>query len=278
MAGVSEIRLLTTRPPRPRRLRLAMIVLALIVGLTLAAPFLATHDPRQAASPAFEPPSSAHLLGTDTLGRDVFSRLLWGGRQTLLVALLATAISLLPGTLLGLIAGYLGGWPDHLLMAGMDVLLSFPSLLLALALITIGGAGVVQVAIAVGIAGLPPFARVARVAVLDVRGRLYVDAAISVGAPHRRILLRHVLPNILDTLLSFGALTLSWAVLNGAALAFLGFAGDPATPDWGSMLNEGRTAFRLAPWIALPPGIAITLTVYAVTRLADSVQEAVNPG
>ena len=132
-------------------------------------------------------------------------------------------------------------------------------------------------AVAVGVAGLPPFARVARVAVLEVRGRLYVEAAIALGAPHLRILLRHILPNILETLLSFGALTLSWAVLNGAALAFLGFAGDPATPDWGSMLNEGRTAFRLAPWIALPPGLAITLTVYAVTRLADAVQDAVRP-
>lgn len=278
MAGVSELRLFTTRRSRPRRMRTALVVLSLIVALTLAAPLLATHDPRQATSPALNRPSAQHFLGTDTLGRDVFSRLVWGGRQTLLIALLATLISLLPGTILGLIAGYIGGWADRLLMAGMDVLLSFPNLLLALALITMAGAGSVQVAVAVGIAGLPTFARVARVAVLDVRSRLYVDAAISVGAPHHRILLRHVLPNILETLLSFGALTLSWAVLNGAALAFLGFAGDPAMPDWGSMLNEGRSAFRLAPWIALPPGLAITLTVYAVTRLADAVQDAVHPG
>lgn len=277
MAGAPEIRLLTARRTRPHHFRTGVIVLGLILGLTLAAPLLATQDPRQATSPAFAPPSSQHLFGTDTLGRDIFSRLVWGGRQTLSIALLATLISVLPGTLLGLIAGYVEGWPDRLLMAGMDVLLSFPSLLMALALITIAGPGSMQVAAAVGIAGLAPFARVARVAVRDVRGRLYVDAAISIGAPHRRILLQHVLPNVLETLLSFGALTLSWAILNGAALAFLGFAGDPSTPDWGGMLNEGRSAFRLAPWIALPPGLAITLTVYAVTRLADAVQDAVHP-
>ncbi|MBN1966862.1 MAG: ABC transporter permease, partial [Anaerolineae bacterium] len=134
--------------------------------------------------------------------------------------------------------------------------------------------GPVQVALAVGIAGLPAYARVIRAATVDLRSRPYILAAQAIGAGPRRVLIAHVLPNLMSTALSFAAISLSWAVLNGAALVFLGFGGDPATPDWGAMLAEGRAAFRVAPWIALPPGAAITLVVYAVNRLAHAWQES----
>lgn len=254
-----------------------LLILAAIALLTLLAPALAPYDPRHALSgQSLAPPSPAHPLGTDALGRDVLSRTLWGGRQTLSMALLATAIAIGPGLLVGLLAGYLGGWPDRVLMGGMDILLAFPNLLLALTFISLIGTGSVQVALAVGIAGLPAYARVARTAVLRVRNQPYIEAAQAIGARPHRILVYHVLPNALETLLSFAVVSLSWALLNGAALVFLGFGGDPATPDWGAMLNEGRTAFRVAPWIALPPGIAITLTVFAINRLVDSWQDALN--
>ncbi len=266
--------LIKARPQRRLTFHMPLLILALIVLLTLFGPMLTTRDPRHAETEAaLHPPSEAYPLGTDALGRDVLSRTLWGGRQTLSMALLATAITILPGLPIGILAGYYGGWWDRLLMAAMDTLLAFPNLLLALALLSLTGTGLQQVALAVGIAGLPAYARVARAAVLEIRGRLYIDAAQAIGANSRRILVFHILPNVRETLLSFAAVSLSWAILNGAALAFLGFSGDPSTPDWGIMLDQGRDAFRAAPWIALPPGIAITLTVYAVNRLADAWQD-----
>lgn len=274
-AGLRKLLLVT--PRRNKTYTIPLLLVTLVVLVTLLAPALAPADPRHAIShAALMPPSADHWLGTDALGRDVLSRTLWGGRQTLSMAVAALLVTIVPGVLIGGIAGYYGGWLDRILMAGMDTLLAFPSLLLALALISLTGTGVIQVSLAVGIAGLPAFARIARTAVLDVRGRLYIDAAHAIGAKPYRILLYHVLPNVMETLAGFAAVSLSWALLNGAALSFLGFNGDPATPDWGAMLAEGRAAFRVAPWIALPPGLAITTLVYSINRLADAWQDSQN--
>ncbi len=266
-------------PPLPSRRQgflLPAAVLAAIGLVLLLAPLLSPADPRHAfPAEALQPPSSVHPLGTDQLGRDVLSRTLWGGRNTLGVAAVATAIAILPGLGIGLLAGYTGGWVDRLLMGLMDVLLAFPNLLLALSIIALTGTGNIQIAVAVGLAGLPAYARMTRTAVQDVRQALFVEAAWSLGASHQRVLRAHILPNILDALLSFAGISLSWAILNGSALAFLGFGGDPARPDWGAMLNEGRAAFRVAPWIGFPPGIAIMVTIFAINRLADAWQDSV---
>ncbi len=260
-----------------RHFTVPLLLVSLIVIATLLAPAIAPDDPRHAISyGALMPPSAEHWLGTDALGRDVLSRTLWGGRQTLSMAAAALLVTIVPGALIGSMAGFYGGWVDRVLMAGMDTLLAFPSLLLALALISLTGTGVFQVSLAVGIAGLPAFARIARTAVIDVRNRLYIEAAHAIGAKPRRIFVHHILPNVMETLAGFAAVSLSWALLNGAALAFLGFNGDPATPDWGAMLAEGRAAFRVAPWIALPPGLAITTLVYSINRLADAWQDSQN--
>lgn len=263
-------------PIRPGRqtLWLPGSVLALIVLLSLLAPVLASQDPLHAeVGAALLAPSPAHPFGTDSLGRDVFSRTLWGGRTTLGIAGLATLITIVPGLFVGLVAGYTGGWVERVLMGAMDVLLAFPNLLLALAIITLSGAGRDQIAIAVGIAGLPAYARLARTATRDVRSALYIEAAYAIGTGPLHILRFHVIPNILETLLSFAGVSLSWAILNSAALAFLGFGGEPATPDWGVMLNEGRAAFRVAPWIAIPPGLAITIAIFSINRLVDGWQD-----
>jgi len=257
---------------RNPRLVVALGVLGLIALVSIGAPWIASHDPR-AAAPENQllEPSGEYLFGTDLLGRDVFSRVVYGGRRTLGVALLTAGITLAPGIAIGLAAGYAGRWLDWALMSVMDALLAFPSLLLALALVTVFGSGVVQIAFAVGIAGIPAYARVVRAAVLEARAVPYVDAARAIGARPAGILARHVVPAIATPLLSFAGVTLSWAILNSAALMFLGYGGDVAAPDWGVMLADGRESFRTGPWVAVAPGMALSLTVFAINLLGNSV-------
>jgi peptide/nickel transport system permease protein len=257
------------------RLRLAGLILGIIVLASLLAPWLATDNPRQAAPEIqLQSPSEAHPFGTDLLGRDVYSRVLYGGRRMVGVALLALAVTLPPGLLIGLVAGYAGRWIDRALMTLMDALLAFPALLLALALITWLGSGLAQIALAVGIAGIPPYARVTRATVLEARTRPFVEAARSIGARPGHILRRHILTAAAAPLLAFAGVTLSWALLNSAALVFLGYGGDISAPDWGVMLADGRRTFQTAPWIALAPGFALSLTVFAINLLANSIQRS----
>ena len=253
--------------------------LLLIVLAAALAPVLTAADPMAANPPeANLPPSPAHLLGTDQFGRDVWSRTLWGGQRTLSVALLSTAIAIAPGLLLGLVAGYWGGALDRALMALMDALLAFPGLLLAMALVALTGYGPQQIALAVGVAGAPAYARVARAAVLEARAMPYVEAARAVGARRARVITRHILPNIGGALVAFAAVTFSWSLLNAAALNFLGLGGSISAPDWGIMLADARAAFRVAPWIGAAPGLAITLTVLAANALAEGWQRATQVG
>lgn len=259
---------------RSMRLYAALGLGGLIATLSLLAPLLATHDPRDAAPQAqLQPPSREHLFGTDLLGRDVYSRVLYGGRRTFGVALLTALITLGPGLLIGAVAGFSGGWLDTALMTLLDALLAVPALVLALALLTLAGSGSAQIAVAVGVAGIPAYARVARAAVLEARSRPFVEAARAIGAGPAGILARHILPTIAPPLLAFAGVMLSWAILNSAALVFLGFGGDISAPDWGVMLADGRQAFRAAPWIALAPGAALSATVLAINWLADSLDQ-----
>ncbi len=250
-------------------------VLVGVALLAVLAPLLTSAAPMAVdLAQANRPPSSEHLFGTDQFGRDVWSRTLHGGRRTLSVTLLATAVSIGPGLVVGLAAGFWGGLADRVLMGAVDVLLSFPNLLLALALVALTEEGPWQVALAVGAAGVPVYARVVRVAVLEVRPALYITAARAVGVGQVRIITRHILPNIMGTLVAFGAVTFSWSILNAAALNFLGLGGSISAPDWGIMLADARQAFREAPWVGAAPGLALTLTVMAANALADDWQRA----
>jgi peptide/nickel transport system permease protein len=250
-------------------------MLGIIVVASTLAPALATRDPRHATpDDQLLPPSGSYLFGTDLLGRDVYSRVLYGGRRTLTLALLTAGITLLPGVIIGLAAGYAGRWIDMALMTLMDALLAFPSLLLALALVALLGNGMRQIALAVGIAGIPAYARVTRAAALEARTRPFVEAARATGARPERILWRHIAPTIAPTLLAFAGVTLSWAILNSAALMFLGYGGDISAPDWGVMLANGRQAFRTAPWVAIAPGVALSWTVFAINLLASGLNGA----
>ncbi|HHH41707.1 MAG TPA: ABC transporter permease, partial [Chloroflexi bacterium] len=258
------------------RIALAWLLLTgLAVGLL---PSLLHLDPL-ATDPQhpLAPPSPAHPLGTDLLGRDLLVRLLYGGRWTLGVGLLAAALATLPGVLLGLLSGFYEGVLDELIGRGMDLLLAFPHLLLALGVVALLGPGMGNIALATGLTGLPGVVRVVRSATRTVSRQPYILAARAVGVGHLRLLRRYLLPNVAGPVLVMATLQLGWAILNVSALSFLGLGPPLGTPEWGAMLNEGRTYLRTAPWIAVAPGLALSLTVLAVNLLGDGLQEAADP-
>lgn len=267
--------------PTPRPLRrqpatlLALAWLALVVVAALAAPVLAPRGPLAAdAARALLPPGRDAPLGTDFIGRDLLTRLLWGGRWTLQMSAVALALAVGLGLPVGLLAGSLGGWIETALMRIVDALLAFPALLLALTVIAVMGRGLLPVAVAVGLASAPPYARVARSIAREVRRQPYILAARAVGASLWRIALRHVLPNAAPTLIAFAATQFGWVLLNGAALNFLGLGAPLGVPEWGAMLAEGRGYLRDAPWASFFPGLALTLTVLSANLVSDGLQEA----
>ncbi len=248
----------------------SVAILLIVLLALLVAPLLAPTDPmRTDAANQLQPPSRDHLLGTDLLGRDVLSRALFGGQHTILIAVLATAIAFIPGVLVGLLSTVDG--VDRLLAILINAVLAFPGLLLALLIMTLLGQGALPLALATGITQIAPCARITRAAVISVRSLGYVDAARSLGSSRLRLIAVHILPNILTTLLAYLSVMFAYAILNSAALSFLGLGGEPGIPDWGVMLYEGRQAFRSAPWIAAVPGAAITFTVILVNRAADQI-------
>ncbi len=269
-----------TAPPRRPLLRqpaalAALIWLTLAGGAAIAAPVLAPAGPLAAAPErSLLPPGPEAVLGTDLLGRDILTRLLWGGRWTLQMGLIGMAVAVGLGLPLGLTAGSLGDRVDVLLMRLVDGLLAFPGLLLAMAAVAVLGTGLTPVAVAVGLAAAPPYARVARSVALEVRAQPYIEAARATGVPPFRIALRHILPNAAPALIAFATTQLGWVLLNGAALNFLGLGVPPGTPEWGAMLAEGRAYLREAPWAGGFPGLALTLTVLAANLLGDGLQEA----
>jgi peptide/nickel transport system permease protein len=224
-----------------------------------------------------QPPSTSHWFGTDELGRDVFSRVVLGAAVSLRVGLVAVGIALVAGTAVGLVAGYVRGWVDDVLMRAMDVLFAFPAILMAIAVLAILGPGTTNAMIAIGIVYTPIFARVTRAAVLGVREEVYVRASRSVGASDARILLRHVLPNAAPPIIVQTSISLAFAVLAEAALSFLGLGTQPPAPSWGRMLAEGRGFLELAWWMALFPGLAIVLVVLAFNLLGDSLRDVLDP-
>lgn len=248
------------------------LVLLIVVGVVLVGPSLVTTDPLHTDPAAqLQPPGQQHPFGTDLLGRDVFSRVLHGGRLTLLIAALSTLLAFGIGLPIG---GLAGMWPEHAgaaLMIVLNALLAIPGLVIALVVVTLMGRGSLPLVVALGIAQIAPVAVMTRSVILTVRSETYVDAALSLGATSVRILWSHILPNIRPTVLAYGGVVFSYTLLNGAALSFLGVGNEPGTPDWGVMLAEGRSAFRTAPWIGIAPGMAITLLVWAVNDLADRV-------
>jgi ABC-type dipeptide/oligopeptide/nickel transport system permease subunit len=270
--------------PLPRSFLRQPVALAALTWLALVAlgaglaPLLAPKGPLAAdTTRSLLPPGAGNLLGTDLFGRDVLTRLLWGGRWTLGMGLLGLGAAVGLGLPAGLAAGYFGGRVEGVTMRLVDALLAFPGLLLAMAVVAVLGPGLGSVSIAVGLSAAPVYARVARSAALEVRAQPYVEAARALGGSEWRTIARHILPNTVVPLVAFAATQLGWILLNGAALNFLGLGAPLGTPEWGAVLNEGRGYLRDAPWVSTFPGLALTLTVLAANLLGDSLQEALQP-
>jgi peptide/nickel transport system permease protein len=267
---------------RPARLELhrhvPLLSILLFALMGLLGPVIAPVDPLvQDRGQELSAPSLHHPLGADELGRDILSRLLAGTRVSLLVGVLSVSIGALVGGTGGLVAGYAGGLVDNLLSRAMDVLLAFPPVLLGIAVVALLGAGAAQAAIAIGIASLPQFGRLARDAVLRERVLDYVTAAESLGATERRVLFRHVLPNVLAPLILQAALAMGFAVLLEATLGFLGLGAQPPEPSWGVLLRESRAYLREAPWYAISAGVPLTLLILSLTAWSDALRERFDP-
>jgi len=266
---------------RFKKNRAALIGLGLIVAegiLAVSAPVIAPHDPiRMELREARRPPSSQHLLGTDELGRDILSRIIYGCRISLTLGLVSVGIGLSFGMLLGGPSGYFGGRFDILVMRFIDVLMSFPTILLAILVVTVVGPGLYNAMLAVGVAQVPLYARLVRGLILKLKEKEFVDAARALGVSNFRIIIHHILPNCLSPLVVQATLNIASAILSAAALGFLGLGAQPPTPEWGAMLSKGRLYMRVAPHITTFPGLAIMLTVLAFNLMGDGLRDAMDP-
>jgi peptide/nickel transport system permease protein len=255
------------------------VLLAIITALAVLAPVLPLASPdAQRISQSLQPPGVAgYVLGTDDLGRDMLSRLIWGARVSLAVGLLSTLAAAGVGVAVGLAAGYLGGWADMVLMRVMDVVLAFPTLVLAVAIVGVLGPGIVNGSVAIAIVSLPRFTRLVRAEAIRLRQLEYVVAAVALGAPSIRIMLRHILPQTTGVVVVQFSLAVAAAILAEASLSFLGLGVQPPTPSWGGMLRTGYPFLDRAAWMAIEAGLAITLTVLGCSLLGDAIRDYLDP-
>lgn len=250
----------------------------ILVGMIVFAPFVTRYDPIEPNYAArFSPPTAEHWFGTDRNGRDIFSRVVYGGRISLWVGLVSVGIGAGLGTLLGLISGFYGRWVDNVLMRFMDFVLAMPGILLAITIVFALGPSLTNVMIAVGFASMPQYARVVRASVLSAKQLPYVEAARANGAGDMAVMGRHILPNVFAPVLVLATLGLGSAVLSVAALSFLGLGAAPPTPEWGLLISDGRGVLRRSWWVATFPGLAIMVTVLAVNLIGDGLRDAMDP-
>jgi len=257
---------------------LGLILLAILIAVSILAPVLTPFNPTSPELRAqLSPPSSTHLFGTDEFGRDILTRVLHGGRISLTVGLIALSIGAVLGTIFGLVSGFYGGKIDAILMWFIDVLLAFPGILLALLVVSILGVELRNVMLAVGTSMIPRFARLVRGTVLSAKENLYVDAARVTGVPESRVLMRHILPNIISPVIILSTLSLGTAIIIASGLSFLGLGAKPPSPEWGAMLSDGRQFLQSQWWVATFPGVAILVTVIAVNLIGDGLRDALDP-
>lgn len=263
---------------RSRNVLVGSTVLFVIIILVLLAPVITSIEPtEQFRRNRLEPPSAQFLLGTDNLGRDIFTRILYGGRVSLQVGIFSVAIGATLGTLLGLVAGYFGGWLDVVIMRFIDMMLAFPGILLALVIIAVLGRDLRNVMIAVGVSSIPVYTRVVRGSTLSIKQFDFILAAQALGASSWRIMLLHILPNVMAPIIVITTNGVAGAIIAGAALSFLGLGQQPPDPEWGLMLNEGREYIRVAAWVTTYPGLAIMVTVLSINLLGDGLRDILDP-
>jgi len=266
---------------RLKRNRMAMVGLGLVLGLfvvSIFAPWLAPYDPNHIdLKQVLMAPSQAHLLGTDTLGRDVFSRIIYGSRVSLKVGFVAVGLATLIGLLVGALAGYYGGWVDQLLMRLVDLMLCFPAFFLILAVIAVLEPSIWNIMAVIGLTSWMGVARLVRAEFLSLREREFVTAARALGAGDVRLILRHMLPNALAPVMVSATLGVAGAILTESALSFLGLGVQPPTPSWGNILTAGKDNIEIAWWLSVFPGLAILVTVMSYNLLGEGIQEAIDP-
>jgi peptide/nickel transport system permease protein len=267
----------TRRLLRHRGAVAGFVLLALFVLIAFLAPVIAPYDPIQVSSETLKPPSGQHLMGTDNIGRDIFSRVIYGTRISLSMGFIAIGIATVVGTAIGVVAGTYGRVIDNVLMRFVDALMAFPGILLALTIAAVLGPGIFNAMVAVGIASIPTFARLVRASVLQVKETPYVEAARAIGCSDVQMIRRHILPNVLTPVLVLATLGIAGAILVGASLSFLGLGAQPPTAEWGALLSQGRQFMRTAWWIMAFPGLAITITVMAANLVGDGLRDALDP-
>jgi peptide/nickel transport system permease protein len=254
-------------------------LVGILVFVALAAPILATHDPYRLSPRArLQAPSERNLLGTDELGRDIFSRIVYGARISLYVGFISVSIGVVLGSLIGLTCAYFGGGTDFWLQRLMDSLFAFPTIILALAIVAVLGPSTTNVIIAVGIVGIPRVSRVVRSSALAIMAMPYIEAARSIGSDHWRIVFRHILPNTFAPIIVLATASFGGAIISEASLSFLGVGTPPPEPSWGTMLSGAAQQFiRVAPWMAIVPGVAISLAVFGFNLFGDALRDALDP-
>jgi len=254
------------------------LVVSSVLIVALFAPFLAPYDPIEADFVnQLKGPSKKYLLGTDEMGRDILSRIIYGSRISLITGVGSVIISLVLGGMIGLVAGYYAGWFDHIVMRIMDLMMAFPYLLLALLILATFGSGTSKVILTIGIVYIPTFARITRGSAITVKEQDYVEAIVALGASDLRILMRHVLLNAFPPLLVQSTLCIGYAIINSASLSFLGLGTEPPTPDWGLMMSMGREYIRDASWLITFPGMAVLITVIGFNLLGDGLRDSLDP-
>ena len=252
-------------------------VLTVLVVLSLFAPYLAPYDPIKISMEGRKPPNIDHIFGTDRLGRDILSRIIYGTKYSLSIGIMSVSIGLIFGTTMGVLSAYYGGLVDTIIMRFIDALLAFPGILLALVVIAVLGPGLFNVMLAVGISTVPEYARLARGKVLSVMQLEYIEAIHSIGGSNFRVIVKHILPNISAPITILATLQVGNAILVGSGLSFLGMGAQPPTPEWGLMTAEGRNFMSQAWWISTFPGIAILITVISINQFGDGLREAFDP-
>jgi peptide/nickel transport system permease protein len=276
--GVRSTPGFTRRFVRQTGVPLAGAIIILVILAALFAPLIAPYDPIDTAPrESLLSPSADHLLGTDQLGRDVFSRIVYGSRVSILVGIIAVGVAIVAGVPLGLISGYFGGLVDHAIMRAMDAIIAFPALVLALAIVGAVGPGTFQIMVAIGISSIPLYARLTRGQVLAIREQDYIEAARSLGMSNARLLWRHVLPNSLSPLIVQASLGVAFAILAEAGLSFLGVGVQPPSPTWGGMLSQALPLIERASHLSIFPGLAIFITVLAINMLGDALRDVLDP-
>jgi peptide/nickel transport system permease protein len=256
---------------------IGLLIVFFVLLLALLAPVIAPFEPSAQAARRLLPPSGEHWMGTDELGRDVFSRIVYGARTSLYVGLLSVSLASVLGITIGVLAGFIGGTFDNVIMRVVDIIFAFPTLVLAIVIAGLLGPSLTNAMIAIAIVFSPNFARVARGSVLTVKNELYLEAARVVGGKEGHIIRRHILPNIMAPLVILATLSLSLAILAEAGLSFLGLGTQPPDPAWGMMLSQGRRFMELSPGLAIFPGLAIMITVMAFNFLGDGLRDALDP-